>query len=119
MEQMRHVFQSEKDEGREEQGEVVIGKSKAQMISIGSAGSSQWPITIAGFCKDNIPCGNNEQALVGATRHQVLTILLYMTLIAMSSAYPEMARNFETKQYAHNQGPLRRPTPTTPTAMPR
>ena len=34
-----------------------------------------------------------------------LTTLLYMTLIAMSSAGPEIARNFETKQYAHNQGP--------------
>ena len=28
-----------------------------------------------------------------------------MNLIAMSSANPVMARNFETKQYAHNQGP--------------
>ena len=32
-------------------------------------------------------------------------MLLYTTLIAMSSADPETARNFETKQYAHNQGP--------------
>ena len=28
-----------------------------------------------------------------------------MNQIAMSSADPETARNFETKQYAHNQGP--------------
>ena len=32
-------------------------------------------------------------------------MLLYMALIAMSSADSETARNFETKQYAHNQGP--------------
>ena len=47
----------------------------------------------------------NDRRPSGTTPPQALTMLLYTALIAMSSADSETARNFETKQYAHNQGP--------------
>ena len=60
---------------------------------------------MAGDVRDGWPPGPPRQRPSGTTPPQVLAVLLYMALIAMSSAGPEMARNFETKQYAHNQGP--------------
>ena len=65
---------------------------------------------MAGDVRDGWPPRPPRQRPSGTTPPHALTTLLYMTLIAMSSANPGMARNFVTKQYAHNQGPTKADT---------
>ena len=60
---------------------------------------------MAGDVRDGWPPRPPRQRPSGTTLPHALTTLLYMNLIAMSSANPVMARNFETKKHAHNQGP--------------
>ena len=60
---------------------------------------------MAGDVRDGWPPRPPRQRPSGTTLPHALTTLLYMNLIAMSSANLVMARNFETETHANNQGP--------------